>query len=138
MLKIRRAQAKDREPVLEIIKQHDLSYPTQTLDHFWVAEEKGQVVAIADLWEFRGFFFLSSVGVAAGRQHRGIATKLLNKLLSGIRKDTFLFTVTPDFFSRFGFKVTADPPKGIPPRTIFACGNCTPETCVCMRRQANS
>ena len=135
MIKIRRSQARDRAAILEIIKQQELSYPTQTLDNFWVAEEKGRVVGIADLWEFRNFLFLSSVGVAANRQHRGIATKLLNTMLSGLGKDVFLFTVTPDFFGKFGFRVVAEPPKGLPPRSIFACGNCTPATCVCMCRR---
>jgi N-acetylglutamate synthase-like GNAT family acetyltransferase len=136
MIKIRRAQPADRPSILEIIKQQDLSYPTQTLDNFWVAEEKGKVVGIADLWHFRGFFFLSSVGVAEGHQHRGIATKLLNKLLAGLNWDVYIFTVMPEFFRRFGFQVTSEPPRGLPPRTIFNCGNCTPETCVCLRRQA--
>jgi N-acetylglutamate synthase-like GNAT family acetyltransferase len=136
MVKIRKAQPADHAAILEIINQHDLAYPTQTLDNFWVAEEKGQVVGIADLWHFRGFFFLSSVGVSEGHQHQGIATELLNTLLAGVRWDIYIFTVMPEFFRRFGFEVTAQPPRGLPPRTIFNCGNCTPVTCVCMRRQA--
>jgi N-acetylglutamate synthase-like GNAT family acetyltransferase len=136
MIKIRKSQAKDRTSILEIIKQHDLAYPTQTLDNFWVAEEKGQVIGIADLWEFRDFFFLSSVGVAANHQHQRVATKLLDTLLGDLRKDVYLFTVTPDFFARFGFQITAEPPKGLPPRTIFSCSECTPDLCVCLRRPA--
>ena len=136
MIKIRRSQERDRADILEIIKQQELSYPTQALDHFWVAEDKGQIAGIADLWEFRNFLFLSSVGVAENSQHRGVATKLLNTMLSGLGKDVFLFTVMPDFFGIFGFRVVAEPPKGLPPRTIFACGDCTPATCVCMCRQA--
>ena len=135
MIKIRRSQAADHPAILELIKQHDLSYSTQTLDHFWVAEEKGKVIGIADLWEFRNFLFLSSVGVAENRQHRGVATKLLNTMLSGLGKDVYLFTVTPKFFRKFAFRVVTEPPKGLPPRTIFACGNCTPATCVCMCRR---
>ena len=135
MVTIRRSQANDHAAILEIIKEHELSYPTQTLDNFWVAEEQGRVVGIASLWEFRNFFFLSSVGVAASRQHRGVATKLLETLLSGLRKDVYLFTVTPEFFSRFNFHAVPEPPKGIPHRTIFACAACTPEACVTMRRK---
>ena len=138
MVKIRKAKPADQASIIGILKQQDLSYPTQTLDNFWVAAKDGEVIGIADLWEFRGFFFLSSVGVTENHQHQGVATKLLNKLLAGIRKDTFLFTVRPDFFSRFGFQITPNPPIGLPPKSIFGCGDCTPEICVCMRRQANS
>lgn len=136
MVRVRKAQVADRGAILGIIEQLDLAYPTQTLGHFWVAEEKKQVVGIADLWEFRNFWFLSSLGVAADRQHKGVATKLLNKLLTGLRKDVYLFTIIPDFFSRFGFQVAAEPPKGLPPRTIFNCGRCEPAACVCLRRPA--
>ena len=136
MVKIRKAKPADQASIIGILKQQDLSYPTQTLDNFWVAEEQGRVIGSADLWEFRNFLFLSSVGVLASRQHRGVATKLLNTMLSGLRKDVYLFTVTPDFFGKFGFRAVAEPPKGLPPRTIFACGNCTPAACVCMCRQA--
>ncbi len=136
MIRVRQARDADKNTIREIIEQLDLAYPTQTLDHFWVAEENKQVAGIADLWEFRNFYFLSSLGVAENRQHQGIATKLLNKLLAGRRKDVYLFTVRPGFFARFGFQAVSEPPKGLPPRTIFACGRCRPELCVCMRRSA--
>jgi N-acetylglutamate synthase-like GNAT family acetyltransferase len=136
MIKIRKARAADHAAILELVKQLDLSYPTQTFDNFWVAEETKRIVGLADLWEFRNFFFLSSVGVAEDRQRQGIATKLLKKLLAGLRKDVYLFTVEPEFFRRFGFEVAAQPPRGLPPRTIFNCGSCTPEACVCLRRPA--
>ncbi len=136
MIKVRKALDADKPAITRIINQLDLTYPSQTLDNFWVAEDKTGVVGIAALWEYRNFYYLSSVGVAADRQHEGIATKLLNKLLTGLRKDTYLFTITPDFFARFGFAVTSEPPKGLPPRTIFACDRCRSELCVCMRRPA--
>ncbi len=136
MIRVRQARDADKTAIERIIKELDLSYPSQTLNDFWVAEEEKQVVGIAALWEYRNFYYLSSVGVAENRQHQGIATKLLNKLLAGRRKDVYLFTIMPDFFARFGFQTVSEPPKGLPPRTIFACGRCRPERCVCMRRLA--
>ena len=137
MIRVRRAHDADKNAILEIIGQLDLSYPSQTLDNFWVAEEKEQIVGIAALWEFRNFYYLCSVGVTPGRQHRGIATKLLNKVLTGLRKEVYLFTIDPGFFRRFGFQAANEPPKGLPPRTIFACDRCQSELCVCMRRPAS-
>ncbi len=137
MLKVRQAQDADKNAIRKIVDELDLSYPSQTFENFWVAEEDKQVVGIAALWEYRNFYYLSSLGVEPGRQHRGIATKLLNKLLAGRRKDTYLFTIMPDFFARFGFRTVKEPPKGLPPRTIFACDRCQSELCVCMLRPAS-
>ncbi|MBN3033745.1 MAG: GNAT family N-acetyltransferase [Candidatus Saganbacteria bacterium] len=137
MVKVRQARDADRPAIEEIIRQLDLSYPAQTLGNFWVAEEKNRVVGIAALREFRDFYFLSSVGVAPGRQHKGVATKLLDKLLAGRHKDIYLFTVIPAFFLRFGFAAAAEPPEGLPLRATFGCDRCTPDLCVCLRRSAS-
>jgi len=134
MIKVRQAQDADQPAIRELIDRLDLAYPSQTLNDFWVATEDKRVIGIAALWEFRNFYYLSSVGVMEERQHQGIATKLLNKLLAGLRKDVYLFTITPGFFARFGFQVVAEPPKGLPPRAAFACDRCRSELCVCMKR----
>lgn len=136
MLKIRKAQVTDRPAIAEIIKQLDLAYPSQTGDNFWVAENSGEIFGIAELREFSGFFFLSSVGVAEKHQHLGIAADLLESLLAGLKKDVYLYTTIPDFFSRFGFQIVADQPQDLPPREKFSCRECTPEACVCMARYA--
>lgn len=136
MLAIRKAQATDRPAIAGIIKQLDLAYPAQTFNNFWVAEDCGKIFGVVELREFSGFFFLSSLGVEEKHQHLGIAADLLASMLAGLKKDVYLYTTIPDFFSRFGFQIIADQPKGLPPREKFSCRECTPETCVCMRRQA--
>ena len=132
MLNIRRAGPKDEPAILDLVKLLDLAYPAQSFKNFRVAEANDEIVGLADLEEFADFFFLSSVGVAEKSQKQGIATALLKKILTGLKKDVYLYTTLPDFFRRFGFNIVSTWPPYLPPKETFSCRECTPETCVCM------
>jgi N-acetylglutamate synthase-like GNAT family acetyltransferase len=131
MLKIRKAEKKDVAAIRGLIEQLDLAYPGQTFDNFWVAEENGKVVGIADLKESADIYFLSSVGTDAQHQRQGFASEFLKELLKGLKKDVYLYTIIPGFFSRLGFKAVTRP-SILPVREIFNCSECQPEKCVCM------
>ena len=130
-LTIRAAEQRDSREILEIIKTLDLSYPSQTLDDFWVAEKDGEIAGIANLKKFDDFLFLSSVGTKEKCQHQGISSALLNNILNGARKKVYLYTTIPDFFERLGFRKTIPLPN-LPVKKTFSCRECTPETCICM------
>lgn len=132
-LTIRGAEQRDSKDILEIIKILDLSYPSQTLDDFWVAEKDGKIAGIANLKEFDDFLFLSSVGTKEEFQRQGISSALLNNILSGAGKCVYLYTVIPKFFEKLGFRRAA-PLPGLPAKKIFSCRECTPEACACMVR----
>ena len=131
MLLVRKAEIKDVAAIQALIRQLDLAYPSQTLDNFWVAEENEDVIGIADLKESADFYFLSSVGVEEKHQHKGIASTFLKELLKGLKKDIYLFTIIPDFFSQLGFKIVAQP-ANLPNRELFNCSECEPGKCVTM------
>lgn len=132
-LTIRAAEQRDSKGILEIIKILDLSYPSQTLEGFWVAEKDGKIAGIADLMEFDDFLFLSSVGTKEGYQRQGISSALLNNILNDVRKKVYLYTTIPGFFERLGFGKTTPLPN-LPVKKTFSCRECTPEACVCMVR----
>jgi N-acetylglutamate synthase-like GNAT family acetyltransferase len=134
MVNIRPAEKKDRPAIMEIIKMLDLSYPGQKFDGFRVAEKDGEVAGIANLEEFGGFYFLSAVGVAEAEQHHQIASKLLDKILAGLKKEVYLYTVIPGFFQKFGFEAV-EPPAFLPVKQTFSCRECTPALCTCMVRR---
>jgi len=131
MLTIRRITKKDEPSVLGLIKELDLAYPTQKLDNFWVVEENREIIGLADLKEFDDFWLLSSVGVDKKHQHRGVASLLLKELIKDLKKDVYLYTITPEFFSRLGFQIVPRP-SDLPAREIFNCAECRPQHCVCM------
>jgi N-acetylglutamate synthase-like GNAT family acetyltransferase len=134
MLKFRPAVKEDGKEIIAIIKALDLSYPNQSLDGFWVAEEDGKIMGISCLEKFEDFYFLSAVGVPEKYRLHGIASKLVNKLVRAAKHDVYLYTVIPGYFKKLGFK-PIDAPDFLPARQTFSCKKCTPEACTCMVRR---
>lgn len=130
MIKIRKAKEDDYNSALNLIKQLDSVVPEGTRD-LWVALDNSQIVGVAKLEDFGEYIFLSFVGVGVSHQKRGIARLLLEKLLQDKQKDVYLYTIIPEFFEKFGFKITAPNPN-LPSKKNLGCENCEPRKCVCM------
>ncbi len=138
MIKVRQAKDKDLDAIINILKEQDLSYSSISFKSFWVAEKEKEkeIAGIINLIEFDDFFFLSSVGVAGKYQHQGIAAEMLNEIFKNKKKDTYLYTVIPDFFKKFGFR-EVKPEVVLPSKQSFSCSECTPEICATMVRRPN-
>lgn len=137
MLKARPSRPKDNPRIKEILEELGLSYPSQTLDDFWVAEKNEKIVGLVQLKDHKTFFFLSSLGVSTSEQKQGIASFLVKEALKSAAKDVYLYTIQPEFFKRLGFKVVPPPPF-LPAKSSFECRSCVPEKCVCMGISVNA
>jgi len=133
---IRRAEDKDKESIIKILKEVDEYSESLSLDSFWVAEENNSIVAVMKLKEIDDFFFLSSLAVRINLQGKGIARQLLEEVLKKADKDIYLYTVLPEFFSRFGFKKVEQTAK-LPSKSKLECERCYPEKCETMLRSAH-
>jgi len=102
----------------------------------YVVEDRGELVALLRIKDCGGVSYLSEVGVHPERRGEGLAMNLLNDILGNIDSDVYLYTVIPDFFKRFGFRV-ADIPPSIPTRGEIDCEGCEVSKCRCMVRWAN-
>ncbi len=131
-MQIRRAQGKNKQAIINLLKELDLYYNLIELKDFWVAEENNKIIATAQLLDCGEFLFLSSVGVDPKQQKHGVARKLLNKLLADQNRNTYLYTIIPDFFKKFGFEVTTTLPQNIPSKDRYECSACYPDRCVTM------
>jgi len=131
MLRIEVAKERDYKEIDQILSQLDLYHPQLQDQVFWVAREGDKIVGISCITDYDNFCFLSSVGVLFDHRFKGIATSLLGKISGQQKKDIYLYTITPQFFSRLGFQIIS-PPKTIPSRFDLDCENCTTEKCVCM------
>jgi len=116
----------------------ELDYPSRDLTRFFVGEEHGRILAIAELKEFRDFWLLSCVGVREQYQGRGLGKALLTPLLKPLQKDVYLYTLVPGFFRKLGFAEAASPPADLPPRSIYGCASCDPRLCLCLVRKPNA
>ncbi len=138
MIAVRPAKKNDKDELLKILKEADLYYPSIPLANFFVAEESGRIEGIVQFKEYDDYFFLSSLGVDAAFQGRGVAKALVEKMFesASVKKDKkiYLFTTIPDFFARFGFK-HAPNAKNLPPKDLYQCEECFPEKCAPMVKE---
>lgn len=128
----------DEKPILKILKGLDLFYPALSLKDFQVAEKDGKVVACVQLEEHDNFKFLGSLAVAKELQGQGIGNALMRESLKAQKKNTYLYTIIPGFFKKFGFNVPDTHPPNLPSKDQYGCGYCHPEKCVCMVKYAHA
>jgi len=135
MYTIRKAREADRGAIDSILQEMDLLHGSVLIDDFWVGEEGGDIVAVAQLEILGGAGMISSVGVRPSHRRRGFASELVLRMLEGVEGDAYLFTLIPEFFGRMGFEGVAPPEAVSGYRSNFNCAGCEPERCICMVRR---
>jgi N-acetylglutamate synthase-like GNAT family acetyltransferase len=131
MLSIRPARRPDLKAIKKILEDLDLFYPSLPMQDFWVAEKEQEIVGTLQLKKYKNFLFLRALGVTKNNRDQGIATALIKETLKSADKNTYLYTIIPDFFKRFDFKIIT-PPADLPSKNQYECEYCHPEKCVCM------
>jgi len=132
MVKIRPARKEDKIKIIELLKETDLYYPAQNLNHFLVAEINQKVVGALQLKKYKNYFFLSSLGVKKTYEKQGIATSLLNYVQKNYQAPIYLYTIIPSFFAKFGFKPAKKLPRHLPSKDLLGCQDCQPQKCQCL------
>ena len=123
--------------MIKLLKDLDLFYPTLSPEGFWVAEKGGRIIGAVQLEEQDEFFFLGSLAVAQTEQKKGAGRALLKNALRSCRKNIYLYTIIPEFFEKFGFKI-APPIPGLPSKDRYECEYCRPDKCVTMVKFADA
>lgn len=135
MPKLRKATINDHDKILIILDETDLYYPSIPMEHFYVVEDKGEIVGIVQFKEYEEYFFISSLGVPKAHAGRGIASFIVKSLIENVKirsdKDIYLYTTIPEFFKKFRFNLTPPTPN-LPPKDLYQCEECEPAKCVCM------
>lgn len=132
-MKITKAVPRDGAQIAGLLDELDLYHPSCRPEDFWVAKKDESVIGITCLTDMGEYLYLSSVGVAEGRQKQGVARALLEAALKNAKKDVYLYTVIPGFFKKIGFEISG-PPKVPPPKDALECEACQSSKCVCMRK----
>jgi amino-acid N-acetyltransferase len=125
----------------------DLALPTEGvpewLEQFWVAESRGQVVAVAGMERYGDYGLLRSVAVAQDWRGTGVGRTLVERVLdegrsAGVREVYLLTTTAEHYFPRLGFSCVdrESVPAALHGSAEFS-GAC-PASAVVMRRAANS
>jgi len=117
---LRKAQIDDIKDIWKLLTHfagkgdmlsRSLSELYESLRDFYIFEEGGSLIGAAALhivWE--DLAELRSVAVAVEAEHRGVGTKLVNACIDEAKalglKRVFCLTYKPEFFGRFGFRVS--------------------------------
>lgn len=137
MPKIKIAGSREKEQLKHFLESVDLAYPNQSLANFWLLQKEQEIMAVVQLQDLGKFVFLSSLGVKETARHQGLASHLLKETLPNFKKDVYLYTIIPEFFLKFGFKLTK-PIITLPDKNSYECDYCQPAKCVTMLRPAKS
>ncbi len=136
MASFRWATAADAGEIGQLLESLELTRPATATGRFVVAHEGGRVMGMAHVEEAGPALFLSSVGVDEAHQGKGIGSALLRHIVSEPKREIYLYTIIPQFFTRLGF-TAVEPPAFLPERRIFGCEACLPRSCVCMVKKAS-
>ena len=81
---VRRAAAKDLPPIERLLADCELPSEgvSEWIDHFWVADASGAIVAVAGLELYDDGALLRSVAVSPGRRGSGIGRVLVERVLA--------------------------------------------------------
>ncbi len=125
----------DAPEILSFLKEMELFYPGQSMDHFLIYRDpttKKILGAVQrQIYQRQGeeADLLVSLGVLPEFEGRGLGSSLVRKFLEKSTKDVYLYTVIPDYFYRLGFKDSSDIPHCLPERAVFRCPPPCPEKC---------
>jgi N-acetylglutamate synthase-like GNAT family acetyltransferase len=113
-MKIRAAEAGDRERIEALLRENDL--PTdgvpEALGGFLVAEDGVDIVGVAGIERCGEFGLLRSVAVDVNWRGHGVARRLVDRLIETSRAYSlaglYLLTTTAEgYFPNFGFRTTS-------------------------------
>ena len=133
-LRVRRARAADYATILEMTRALELDYPAMDLSCFWVGEQGGVILGVAELKDLETCSLLSCVGIREELQGQGMGRQLVDRVVREALHPVYLYTLVPGFFRKAGFRDATSLPPDLPPRAFYGCVGCDPSRCLCLMR----
>jgi N-acetylglutamate synthase-like GNAT family acetyltransferase len=103
-MRIRKARPADWPEIFRLAQKLNLDYPGMEADEFWVAEERQNLAGLVGLKTHPDAQELCALGVEARWRGRGLGRLLVRTAVRHARRNLYLATVIPAFFSRLGFE----------------------------------
>ncbi len=101
------------EQVKQLVKEFWLDDLDMQPQQFSVLSDNGKVIAFGRLREHADATELCTMGVTKGFQKMGYGEKMVQHLQSIAKRDVFLVTIIPDFFSQINFKIVNTYPDSL-------------------------
>lgn len=135
-MRIRRAEPKDFDEVVDLARRLDLDYAGMDQGIFWVAEDAGEVVGMVGLREHPDCLELCALGVDSAYRERGVGSALVEALMAETPGEVYLATVIPEYFQACGFaRAPVVPAAFVEKRKTPYCDGCHQDLCAVMVRK---
>lgn len=124
---------KEFAEVCLLIKEYELDNRNLNKDEFTIALHNDELIALGRLRKHIDCIELCSIGVLKVQRNKGIGTALIKNIINKTTEPIYTVCIIPDYFSRFGFKLTDCYPESINNKINY-CTNqlVVPETYVAM------
>ncbi len=129
---IRKAAISDFKAIEELLFDLNLHYPGIRLPLFWVMENSGQMIGIAQLDPVDQGYYLSAFGICKSMQRKGYGAQFLLQLQKKMKLDIYLHTVLPEFFAELGGDSVQDVFDFPKPDQSICKKHCNLSQCRCM------
>jgi len=97
-----------------------------------VLTENETIVGVVQIAPYSAYYFLSYMATRLGLHNKGLGSYLLNNLLIGLDKPVYLYTIIPEFYTRFGFNIIQNQDT-LPEKDDAVCQFCMPDKCRTMK-----
>jgi N-acetylglutamate synthase-like GNAT family acetyltransferase len=104
---------KEFEQVKKLVEEFWLDDTDMQPEQFNVLSDGGKILAFGRLREHTDAAELCTIGVAKDFQKKGLGEKMVKHLLDRSKRDVYLVTVIPGFFTKMGFNCTEKYPDAI-------------------------
>lgn len=113
-ISLRKASEQDLEQVFRYIKTFLLDDENLVADHFIIAEYSGNFAGFGRIKAYREVYELSSIGVVQEFRRLGIGKAIIEHLIQTFpTNEVWITTKIPEYFIKFGFVETSNPPYEI-------------------------
>jgi len=131
---IRKARPEDFPAIRKLAASLGLDYAGMEQAPFWLAEEGGRIRGIISLLTHPDCKELVSLGVDPEARKAGLGGRLIETIMEAAETDTYLATVIPEYFERYGFVRTLSVPPGMAKDPAW-CEGCDKRRCTVMIRK---
>lgn len=137
-LDIRKANKKDKAPIIKLTKETGLFVPGMRLSDFFVAYRGENLIGVARFRTHKKHKLheLSNVGVKDGWRKCGIGSMIVEKIVAKAKYDVCLNTVNPGFYEKLGFELVDDVPTVMKKNKTW-CKACDKTSCKTMVKPKN-
>jgi amino-acid N-acetyltransferase len=104
---------KEFSEVCTLIKAYELDNRHLRKEEFTIALNNNQIIAFGRLRKHSDCAELCSIGVLKTDRNKGMGSALVKHIIQNSTLPIYVVCIIPEFFTRFGFKLTTNYPQSI-------------------------